>query len=47
MDVISEEEAFKKNWEIVLLTGDLIDRIYLNKINLINIKRVIKESNYF
>ena len=34
MDVISEKEAIDNQWEIVLLTGDVIDRIYLNKIKL-------------
>jgi len=32
IDVISEQEAFQKNWDIVLLTGDIIEKIYLNKI---------------
>ena len=34
IDVISEKEAIENNWEVVLLTGDVIERIYLNKIKL-------------
>ena len=28
LDVISEKEAYQNKWEIVLLTGDIIEKIY-------------------
>ncbi len=45
LDVISEKEAFKKNWEIVLLTGDIIERIYTQKIH-IKCKRILIWSRH-
>ncbi len=32
--VISEKDAFQKNWDITLLTGNIIENIYKNKIKL-------------
>ncbi len=32
--VISEKDAFKENWDITLLTGNIIENIYKNKIKL-------------
>ena len=40
IDVISEKDAFKKKWDITLLTGDIIENIYKNKIK-INSKRTL------
>jgi len=40
LEVISEKEAFKKKWDITLLTGNIIEYIYINKIK-INSKRTL------
>ena len=40
LDVISEEEAFKNKWDITLLSGNIIEKIYKNKIQ-INSKRTL------
>ena len=40
MEVISEKIAFKKKWDIALLTGNIIENIYKNKIKL-NSKRTL------
>ncbi len=32
--VISEKDAFQKNWDVTLLTGNIIENIYKNKIKL-------------
>ena len=40
LKVISEKEAFQENWDIALLTGNIIEKIYKNKI-IINSKRTL------
>lgn len=45
MEVLSEEEAFKKKWDITLLTGNIIENIYKNK-NKINSKRTLIWSRH-
>ena len=40
LEVISEKEAFKKKWDITLLTGNIVENIYINKIK-INSKRTL------
>ena len=40
MEVLSEKDAFKKEWDITLLTGNIIENIYKNKIKL-NSKRTL------
>ena len=40
MEVLSEKDAFKKEWDITLLTGNITENIYKNKIKL-NSKRTL------
>ncbi len=40
LKVISEKEAFQETWDIALLTGNIIEKIYKNKI-IINSKRTL------